>query len=152
MAFETRTSFQNHTLRRVRSSTIVPCWSHCTKGTTCPFTWLSHIVFIQKQRMKHLQTFSRVVVRTRNLKFSRRHLADYVKVAPSVQLSTPWRPKALLHCERFRATCLTMFWRCCGGTSCTKKFHSVTYLATATIVARQVARAVAESRIKSYFS
>ena len=31
-------------------------------------------------------------------------------------------------------------------------FHSVTYLATAKMFARQVARAVAESRIKSYFS
>ena len=50
--------------------------------------------------------------------------------------------KALLHCEMFRATCLAMFWRHCSGTNCTKQFHSVTYLATAKIVARQVARKV----------
>ena len=36
-----------------------------------------------------------------------------------------------------------MFWRHCGGTSCTKRFTlSVTYLATAKICARQVARKV----------
>ena len=58
--------------------------------------------------------------------------------------------KALLHCEMFRATCLAMFWRHCGGTSCMRHF-SVTYPATAKIVAKQVARAVAESRIKFYF-
>ena len=50
--------------------------------------------------------------------------------------------KALLHLEMFRATCLAMFWRHRGGTSCTKTFHSVTYPATAKIVARQVARKV----------
>ena len=70
----------------------------------------------------------------------------------------------------FRATCLAMFWRHCGGTSWTKHFtvkkaplnatkqlvasmrkkqwlafsslHSVTFPATAKIVARQVARKV----------
>ena len=42
----------------------------------------------------------------------------------------------------FRVTCLAMFWRHCGGTSCSKQFHSITYLATAKIVARQVARKV----------
>ena len=56
-------------------------------------------------------------------------------------------PKALLHCEMFRATCLAMFWRHRGGTSCTKQFHSVTYPATAKTVARQVVRAVAERRM-----
>ena len=50
--------------------------------------------------------------------------------------------KWVLHCEMFRATCLAMFWRHCGGTSCTKQFYSVTYLAAAKIVARQVARKV----------
>ena len=57
---------------------------------------------------------------------------------------TPKKVKALLHCEMFRATCLAMFWRHCGG--------YVTYPATAKIVARQVARAIAESRIRFYFS
>ena len=28
----------------------------------------------------------------------------------------------LLHCEMFRATCLAMFWRHCGGTSFRKHF------------------------------
>ena len=50
--------------------------------------------------------------------------------------------KAPLHCEMFPATCLAMFWRHCGGTSCTKQFQSVTFPATAKIVARQVARKV----------
>ena len=50
--------------------------------------------------------------------------------------------KALLHCEMFRATCLAMFWQHCGGTRCMKHF-SVTYPATAKIVARQVSRKVA---------
>ena len=50
--------------------------------------------------------------------------------------------KVLLHCEMFRATCLAMFWRHCGGTGCKKQFHSVTYPATAKIVARQNARKV----------
>ena len=38
------------------------------------------------------------------------------------------------------ANCLAMFWRHCGGTSYTKQFHSVTFPATAKIVARQVGR------------
>ena len=50
--------------------------------------------------------------------------------------------KTLLHCEMFRATCLAMFWRHCGGTSYTKQFHSVTFPAAAKIVAWQVARKV----------
>ena len=37
-------------------------------------------------------------------------------------LRTFLRLKALLHCEMFRATCLAMFWRHCGGTSGTKHF------------------------------
>ena len=52
----------------------------------------------------------------------------------------------------FRATCLAMFWRHCGGTSYTKHFTVWHTHATAKIVAKQVARAVAESRIKFYFS
>ena len=32
------------------------------------------------------------------------------------------RLMALLHCEMFRATCLAIFWRHCGGTSYTKHF------------------------------
>ena len=35
---------------------------------------------------------------------------------------TPKKVEALLHCEMFRATCLAMFSRHCGGTSCTKHF------------------------------
>lgn len=56
--------------------------------------------------------------------------------------------KALLHCEMFRTNCLAMFW----GYKLHQKFHSVTYPATGKIAARQVAREVAVSRIKSYFS
>ena len=37
------------------------------------------MVFMQKQRMKDLLLRARVVVRTSNMKISRRHLADYVK-------------------------------------------------------------------------
>ena len=37
--------------------------------------------------------------------------------------------KALLHCEMFRATCLAMFWRDCGETSCTN--HFTVYTVTA---------------------
>mgnify|MGYP000739566041 CR=1 FL=1 len=48
----------------------------------------------------------------------------------------------MIHCEMFRATCLAMFWRRCGGTKLQEKFQSVTYLVTAKIVARQVARKV----------
>ena len=50
--------------------------------------------------------------------------------------------KALLHYEMLRATCLAMFWRYCGGTTCTRQFHSITYPATAKIITRQVARKV----------
>ena len=56
--------------------------------------------------------------------------------------------KALLHCEMFRATCLAMLWR----DKSSETFHSVTYPATAKDVARQVARAVAESRRSSLLS
>ena len=37
------------------------------------------MLFIQKQRMKDLLLRARVVVRTSNVKITRRHLADYVK-------------------------------------------------------------------------
>ena len=59
------------------------------------------------------------------------------------------RLKALLHCETFRAcnlsrNVLATLWRY----KLHETFHSVTYPATAKIVAKQVARAVAEGRIK----
>ena len=46
-----------------------------------------------------------------------------------------------------------MLWQHYSGPSCTKPWHfCVTYPATAKIAARQVARAIAESRIKFHFS
>ena len=48
----------------------------------------------------------------------------------------------LCYTEMFRENCLAMFSRHCGGTTYTKQFHSVTFPATAKIVARQVGRKV----------
>ena len=55
--------------------------------------------------------------------------------------------KALSHCALFRATCLATPLRDKSHAS----LHSVTYLATAENVARQVAETIAESRTRFYF-
>jgi len=123
-----------------------------------------HPIFIVWSGRSHLSYRIHVVIRSLlwwPLTASRVSPAYATKVLGSKSIGTTWThpwekwyhdsylatseektEMVLLHCEMFRATCLAMFWRHCGGTSYTKQFHSVTFPATAKSVARQVARKV----------
>ena len=67
------------TLRQVKCFMIIPYLSHYTKQAKCTFVCLARMAVILRQRMKILSLRVCVVVRTSNLKISRRPLADYVK-------------------------------------------------------------------------
>ena len=66
---------------RLSVFTIIPCLSRYTKQVKCTSVCLVRMVFkfTWGQRMKNLLLRACVVVRTSNMKISRRPLADYVK-------------------------------------------------------------------------
>ena len=59
--------------------TIISCLSRCTKLAKCAFTLLAPMVFMQRQKMKHLLLRARVVLRTSKIKISRLRLAHMSK-------------------------------------------------------------------------
>ena len=64
---------------RLSVFTIIPCLSRFTKQAKCTFVCLVRMVFTRRQRTKNLSLLACDVVRTSNMKISRRPLADYVK-------------------------------------------------------------------------
>ena len=64
---------------RLSVFTIIPCLSRFTKQAKCTFVCLVRIVLTRRQRTKNLSLRACDIVRTSNMKISRRPLADFVK-------------------------------------------------------------------------